>query len=90
MTTVGVKNTQEVVVEHEHAARRRAAGDARRLNQVAPSAVVVPEVDFGECILLFGAFCNGKRRGRYRGCSGFFQNIRFLLLLYSRPYELRK
>lgn len=56
MTTVEeVENTPEVV---KHA-RRRAVGDAWGSKQVAPSSII-PEADVGECILLFGMFCNGK------------------------------
>lgn len=42
--------------------RRRMVGEAWRLRQIAPKEATQLE-EVGECILLFGAFCNGEGRG---------------------------
>jgi len=42
--------------------RRRLVGSAWRQRQVAPPEVAPAAVDVSDCILLFGAFCNGEKQ----------------------------
>ncbi len=51
---------QEVRQDGRHA-RRRLVGSAWSQRQVAPHEVA-PGADVADCILLFGAFCNGEER----------------------------